>query len=211
MPDYDPDAATAREDLCRFLSACYYEPAIEFSEEKLFDNMRLAAARVHPDLGDHARKLGEAFVAQDLQTLLVDYTRLFLGPIEALAKPYGSSWLGALAPTGDNPPPAVLDLYSEGGFDVDPEFRELPDHVAVELEFLYLLIFTANQADRAGNADALHLAQALRQRFLDEHLGAWFGPFAAALRAGAQTAFYRELALLTELFIRMESGASMRH
>jgi TorA maturation chaperone TorD len=90
MSDYDPDEATARQDLCRFLSACYYEPAPEFAEEHLFDSMLTAATCLHPDLVAHARKLGEAFAAQDLETLLVDYTRLFLGPIDTLASPYGS-------------------------------------------------------------------------------------------------------------------------
>ncbi|MHB8950745.1 MAG: TorD/DmsD family molecular chaperone, partial [Rhodoferax sp.] len=138
MSDYAPDEATARADLCRFLSACFYEPAPEFAEEKLFDSMLLAATQVHPDLAEHARKLGEAFAAQDLQTLLVDYTRLFLGPVQALASPYGSSWLGAPAQTQEqeNPALAVLDLYSAGGFETDEAFSDLPDHMAVELEFL---------------------------------------------------------------------------
>lgn len=206
MSDYAPDEATARADLCRFLSACYYEPAVEFAEEKLFDSMLVAATRLSPDLAEHARKLGEAFAAQDLQTLLVDYTRLFLGPIEALAQPYGSAWLGVPEPSDDNPPPAVVDLYSEGGFDIDEEFMELPDHVAVELEFLYLLTFNANQAERAGQRDDVVLTERLKARFLGEHLGAWIAPFAAAVTAGAQTAFYRELAAFTERFVRIESG-----
>lgn len=211
MFDYDPDEATARADLCRFLSACYYEPAPEFAEEKLFDSMLVAATRVHPTLAAHARKLGEAFAAQDLQTLLVDYTRLFLGPIQALASPYGSAWLSAPAQTEDNPQPAVTELYSEGGFEVDGEFMELPDHVAVELEFLYLLLFNRNQAFRSGNADELSATELLQQRFLSEHLGAWMGPFAEAVGAGAQTAFYRELAVFTEHFVRMQSGVATVH
>ena len=211
MSDFDPDRASAREDLCRFLAACYYEPGPEFAEEKLFDSMLTAASCLHPGLADHARKLAQAFAAQDLQALLVDYTRLFMGPMEALAKPYGSSWLNAPAPTGDNPPPAVLALYSEGGFEIDPEFMELPDHVAVELEFLYLLVFTENRAASVGDADALTAAQSLRQRFLAEHLGVWIGPFAAAMADGATTDFYRELALLTERFLRIEAGAPMLH
>jgi TorA maturation chaperone TorD len=211
MSDFDPDRASAREDLCRFLAACYYEPGPEFAEEKLFDSILTAALRLHPELADHARKLAQSFVAQDLQALLVDYARLFMGPMEALAKPYGSFWLSAPAPTGDNPPPAVLELYSEGGFEIDPEFMELPDHVAVELEFLYLLVFTENRAASVGDADSLRATQLLRQRFLAEHLGVWIGPFAAAMADGAGTDFYRELALLTELFVRMESGAPMRH
>ena len=45
MSDFDPDRASAREDLCRFLAACYYEPGPEFAEEKLFDSMLAAASR----------------------------------------------------------------------------------------------------------------------------------------------------------------------
>ena len=211
MSDYDPDEATARQDLCRFLSACYYEPAPEFAEEKLFDSIVIAAERLHPELAATARRLREAFEAQDLQTLLVDYTRLFLGPIDALAKPYGSCWLPAQAPTEDNPPPAVLAIYSEGGFDTDDEFPELPDHIAVELEFLYLLAFTQNQARQAGNNEALANAEQLQKRFLDEHLGAWIGPFTAAVKSGAQTAFYRELAALTARFVGLQSTVSTIH
>ena len=211
MSDYDPDEAVAREDLCRFLSACYYEPAAEFAEEKLFDNMLIAAKRLDPDLAEHARKLGEAFTAQDIETLLVDYTRLFLGPVQALASPYGESWLGSAAPTDDNPPLAVLDLYSEGGFEIDEEFRERPDHVAVELEFLYLLIFNQHQAARAGKSDEADVTESLQRRFLAEHLGAWIAPFAAAMASGAQSAFYRELGALTEYFVRMQAGMPTIH
>lgn len=211
MSDHAPDEATARADLCRFLSACFYEPAPEFAEEHLFDSMLVAARRIDPDLAGHARKLGEAFAAQDLQTLLVDYTRLFLGPLQALASPYGSSWLSAPVPTEDNPPLAVLDLYSAGGFEIDEAFRELPDHVAVELEFLYLLIFNKSQASQAGNMDDLTLTELLQRRFLGEHLGAWIGPFAAAVKAGADTDFYRELAGFTERFVRLEAGTPTVH
>lgn len=211
MPDYTPDAATAREDLCRFLSACYYEPGVEFAEERLFDSLLIAATVLHPDLAEHARRLGAAFAAEDLQTLLVDYTRLFLGPLEARAKPYESSWLPPAANQEDNPPPAVLERYAEGGMEIDAEFMELPDHIAVELEFLYLLNFNAHQASLGGDAEAATTIASLKQRFLDEHLGAWVAPFAVAVSTHAQTAFYRELAALTERFVRMEQGVAAPH
>ena len=211
MSDYDPDEAVAREDVCRFLSACYYEPAAEFAEEKLFDNMLIAARRIDPYLAEHARRLGDAFAAQDIETLLVDYTRLFLGPVQALASPYGESWQSAAALTEDKPSLAVLDLYSEGGFEIDGEFRERPDHVAVELEFLYLLIFNQNQAARAGKSDEADVTKSLQRRFLAEHLGAWIAPFAAAMASGAQSVFYRELSTLTERFVRMQGGTLALH
>lgn len=208
MSDYAPDKSTAREDLCRFLSACFYEPAQEFAEEKLFDSMLVAASRLDPDLAEHARRLAAAFVAYDLQTLLVDYTRLFLGPIEVLAQPYGSAWLGTPVQAEDNPPPAVVALYSEGGFDIDDTFMELPDHVAVELEFLYLLTFNSNQATQDGKPEQAQAIEQLRKRFLNEHLGVWIEPFANAVTAGAQTEFYRELAALTKRFVRMQTVAA---
>lgn len=208
MSDYSPDHATAREDLCRFLSACYYEPASEFAEEHLFENMVIAAQRLDADLARQARALGDEFAAQDLEALLIDYTRLFLGPLEALAKPYGFSWLPAPPPTEDNPPPAVMELYSEGGFDIDPEFMELPDHVAVELEFLYLLNFKLQRADNAAEQQAL---LTLKQCFLSEHLGVWIAPFSAAVANNAQTAFYRALAALTARFVQLETTAPTLH
>jgi TorA maturation chaperone TorD len=64
---------------------------------------------------------------------------------------------------------------------------------------------------RDGNAEAVAASDSLRQRFLVEHLGAWVGPFSVALANGAGTAFYRELALLTERFVQMESGAPKIH
>jgi TorA maturation chaperone TorD len=205
MSEYNPDKATARADLCRFLSACYYEPAIEFVEENLFHSLLVAATQHNPDLTDKARKLGEAFAAHDLQTLLVDYTHLFLGPLQALANPYGSSWLKTPVPTDENPPPAVLSLYSAGGFEMDDEFKELPDHVAVELEFLYLLTFKQSRAEAAGETEQAVATADLRAQFLREHLGAWIGPFSAAVKTHAETEFYRQLADFTERFVRMES------
>jgi TorA maturation chaperone TorD len=137
MSDYDPDEATARQDLCRFLSACYYEPAPEFAEEKLFDSIVTAAARLHPELAAMARRLREAFEAQDLQTLLVDYTRLFLGPINALAKPYGSCWLPgtrrARSATAKRSPPSNnfrsaswMSTWVPGSDPLPPRCRTVP-------------------------------------------------------------------------------------
>ncbi|MBI5258097.1 MAG: molecular chaperone TorD family protein [Burkholderiales bacterium] len=201
MPEFDPARAQAQEDMCRYLAACFYEPEAAFAEERLFESLHAAALRHDPALADPACRLGEAFVADDPQTLLVDYTRLFLGPVQALARPYGSCWQTGEATLMQGETMAVLALYEQGGLELDEGFHELPDHVAVELEFLYLLLFQQHQAERAGDAQAAAAVRALMQRFLAEHLGAWVGPFTQAMHSGAQTAFYRELAVLTERFV----------
>ncbi len=205
MDAHDTENGAAREDLCRFLAACYYEPGPAFAEERLFDSLLGAAARIDPELEGAAKRLGEAFADSELETLLVDYTRLFLGPVDAPARPYGSIWLGKDKLAMQDSTMAVLGLYEEGGFDLAHDFRELPDHVAAELEFLYLLLFRENRARRDAQSQALSAAVDLKRRFLGEHLGRWAAPFAEALAAGAQTGFYRELGVLTGRFVAMEA------
>ena len=205
MQHYDLDREIARENLSRLLAACYYQPGPEFAEEKVFDSMLAAAARLHPALAADARRLGEDYAAEGHEALLLDYTRLFLGPSHIIAKPYGSVWLEGDNTVMGKSTMAVLELYQEGGFDMSEEFREVPDHIAVELEFLYLLIYRENEAQRNGQPEALEAMTALRKRFLDEHLSRWIEPFTSAVRSDAQCGFYRGLAELTESFVRMEA------
>lgn len=196
----------AREDLCRLLAACYYEPEPAFAAEGLFDNLLAAAREVDAAFVPHAQAMGEAFRATEAQALLLDYTRLFLGPMDILAKPYGSVWLDHEKTLMNDSTMAVLELYKEADFEMDEEFRELPDHIAAELEFLYLLLFRENEALRAGDTTRLAQARDLKRRFLTDHLGRWIGPFAAAMRGHAQTDFYRQLADLTEIVVKQEAA-----
>jgi putative dimethyl sulfoxide reductase chaperone len=203
MTEHDPRQAIAQEDMCRFLAACYCQPSDDFAAERLFDSIRDAATRIDPELGRLAAGLGEAFDPQDLQTLLVDYARLFLGPGEALARPYGSFWLSGDKTVMQDSTMTLLELCRESGFDLDGGFRDVPDHVAVEFELLYLLTFARNQAIEAGRIEQAEASEQREQRLLTEHLGAWIDRFTAAVRSGAQTPFYRRLAGLTERFVQL--------
>lgn len=206
MPDFDADRDAASQALCRFLAACYYQPGPEFAEEKVFDSMLDAASRIRPDLAGTARRLGAAFLADGPEHLLVDYTRLFLGPVGTVAVPYGSVWLDAGKSVMGNSTVAVLEMYEAAGFDLDEAFQGPPDHIAAELEFLYLLLCREIEAHGNGAAELLNATSRLRARFVRELLEPWIGPFTAAIAAGAQSDFYRELALLTRQFIEMEAA-----
>jgi TorA maturation chaperone TorD len=206
MPNDHTSRAGARADLARLLAACYYEPGPEFAEERVFDAMRDAAASVDPALADVAERVGRGFAATAGDELLVDYTRLFLGPVDTLAKPYGSVWLDVDAPLMGDSTMAVLQHYEDAGFEVDEGFRDLPDHIAVELEFLYVLLFREAEARLRHDAETLAGLTRMRLRFLAEHLGAWIAQFAAAVDTGAQTPYYRDLAELTARFVALEAA-----
>jgi TorA maturation chaperone TorD len=202
MADNDARNLAARADFCRLLAACYYEPGPEFAEENLFDAMREAAGGFDAELATRAGRLAEGFAAVPLQDLLVEYTRLFLGPVDAPARPYGSLWRDADKGLMTDSTMAVQQLYAEGGFDLAEDFRELPDHIAAELEFLYALLFKACRAARDGESDEV---ATVRTRLMREHLGQWAAPFADALAASARLAYFRELAGLTRRFVSLES------
>jgi TorA maturation chaperone TorD len=204
MPADDFASLAARADLSRLLAACYYQPGPEFAEERLFESMQAAAAGVDAGLATRAASLGAAFAGADLQELRIDYTRLFLGPTNTLAQPYGSVWLERRQSLMQDSTAAVLGLYAEAGYEIDESFRDLPDHIAAELEFLYLLLFRRAEAMRNDDAAAGARHAELQRRCLDEHLGRWVPAFTAAMRTGAETAFYRELAALTDEFVHRE-------
>lgn len=204
MTESEMLAATARENVFRYLAACYYEPDPMFAEEGLFASLEEAAGGMHDALLPHARRLAEEFARTDAGELLLDYTRLFLGPLDVLARPYGSAWLENEKTLMGETTQAVAELYREGGFGIDDDFTELPDHIAVELEFLYLLLYREHEAQLAEDPDRTHAISDLKRRFLDQHLGRWIKPFSAALAAGAQTDFYRELAAMTAQAVNLE-------
>ena len=189
----------ARADVYRLLSACYYQPEDAFLEEDVFSQLKTALAKASPSGVIDAAALDDCFKSSGVEVLLLDYSRLFLGPFEILAKPYGSVYLdGEKIVMGDSTMQA-LELYREGGFDVAEDFLEMPDHIAVELEFLYLLSFRIGKASDDEEKARLIV---LKQKFLEEHLGRWVGTLSEAIRKGAQTDFYKRLADLTEQFVR---------
>lgn len=204
MTESEMQAAVAREDLCRYLAACYYEPDAAFEAEGMFESLLHAANLIDGGLVPCAQLLGEQFRTTNIDALLLDYSRLFLGPMDILSKPYGSVWLDEEKTLMGESTMAVVELYREADFEMDEEFKELPDHIAAELEFLYLLIFRENEARRVGADEKRSALADLRKRFLSQHLAAWVTPFAAAIKGGAQCGFYRELADLTEKFVVLE-------
>lgn len=191
----------------RLLSACYYQPEEAFVEENLFGQLAQALAVVFPQAVPAVERLSTSFLEVGADPLLLDYTRLFLGPFGILAKPYGSIYLDGERQVMGESTMRTLNLYRQVGFDVDDDFREAPDHVAVELEFLYLLTQLTAMKMAEGDTAEVERITSLKRQFLAEHLGQWIGIFADKVRAGTETDFYRELAGVTQGFVQHDSQA----
>lgn len=192
----------ARADVFRLLSACYYEPdKAMFFEEDVFGQLRTALELCFPEKADLTDAMAVSLKAAPDQELLVDYAKLFVGPDELLAHPYGSVYLdGPKILMGDSTMD-VIATYRDADFAISAEFKEVPDHIAVELEFLYLLCYNESLAEIEQRCEDRDHWCSRRQQFIENHLGRWVERFCSKLRDNTEHDYYRNLADLTEAFV----------
>lgn len=75
----------------------------------------------------------------------------------------------------------IAGFYRAFGFNVGGAVRERPDHLAVELEFMYLLALKESHADAHGTQEQKEVCIDAQRKFLGEHLGRWIEQFAESL------------------------------
>jgi TorA maturation chaperone TorD len=190
-----------RLEAYHLLADGYHRP-----EQRLLDGLEKLAAsmeRVCSDAGPYIKRMQADTVGMEgVEALEVDYARLLLGPFNLLAPPYGSVYLEGERQVMGASTADVQMRYRAAGLDIDTGFKDAPDHVAVELEFMHFLIFQAMEAAEKGDADNIVASLNNQQAFLEIHLGAWIHEFASKVIENASTSFYRNLARATETFIK---------
>ncbi len=134
--------------------------------------------------------------------LLIDYSRLFVGPYKLLAPPYGSIYLEGQRQLMGNSTMDAQSRYEEAGLKFSKDFREAPDHIAAELEFLHFLIFLEIEALEKEEWEAALDSIKLQELFLKDHLGAWVSAFTSNVEEHAETEFYKILARITRKFVQ---------
>lgn len=190
------ESAGSRAEVYNALAKCYYPPTqslLHAVKGRANGNGPIAILGLVPD--------PEA----ELLDLEKDYAALFVGPFEILAPPYGSVYLeGENRVYGDS----TLDAkrrYEEDGLTV--ALNEPPDHVAIELEYAYLMCFREAESRGEGmHGDADGCRDRLAD-FLRIHLARWIPAFAARVSSRAETGFYKQLASVTASHIHQEFTA----
>jgi TorA maturation chaperone TorD len=129
---------------------------------------------------------------EDITKLQVDYARLFVGPFEVLSPPYGSVYLEEGKKLYGESTMDLVDLYNEENLSI--ELREPPDHIAIELEFMYYLVSKEIKAINDNNFKLSEAYSHKQKRFLSHHLSKWLDIFAGSVEKHAQCIFYKKLA-----------------
>ncbi len=197
---------TARSLVYRRLADAFCEPSPALPP--VLDQIEAALSDLGSNAFTAAARLKAAYTAAaDIRTLKVDYTALFLGPFLVLAPPYGSVYLeDEHRLMGDSTVDARRQ-YRSSGLDLSPDFKEAPDHICAELEFMHLLVGEALEAVCAVDAERLAESVRRQRNFLQRHLGVWVPTFAAKIVEHARTDFYRRLAALADAFVAEDTKA----
>jgi len=190
-----------RGDGFRLLAACFYQPQREIFQEGLLHNLAASLKELCPGAADYAEEMIKLLPVHSDEELLVDYSRLFVGPTELLAAPYGSVYLEKERRLMGDSTMAAIDFYRSRGLVMDTDFKELPDHVAVELEFMYYLVFKEIEAIEVNNMPAAVAALESQEIFMNNFLRPWADKFAHKMAEGAETGFYRALAGCFSAFV----------
>lgn len=185
---------SARANTYKILSDCYYKP-----DEPLIKRLRNISIPTDPSCLQLSAYIP---VSNSLESLNIDFSRLFIGPFKLLAPPYGSVYLENKRETMGRTTIEVKKLYAEEKLDIS--IKEAPDHIAVELEFVYFLI-SAEMHAISNSEHALAKRYLGKQRlFLRENLGAWMTEFCKNVLTNAQTQFYKNLVNSTQSFIERD-------
>lgn len=193
-----------RGDCFRLLSACFYQPQKEiFIQEEIFKNLEALLNQAVPDAAAHVSAMEKAFLKYSEEDLLVDYARLFVGPTELLAPPYGSIYIDGEKKVMGNSTMEVIKMYETQGLAMDGEFKNLPDHITAELEFMYYLIFKEIEAlERSEIGKAIELINT-QELFLNNFLKKWVKPFCDKIKQGTSNEYYIALADCVSAFIEI--------
>jgi len=189
----------ARAEVFRLLSACLCEPEKDaFLQEGLFDHLGRALGRVRPGAEAPAREMKAALSAETEEALRVEHARLFVGPNELPAPPYGSVYLEKGRTVMGRSTVDVVAFYRSEGVHVDDEAAELPDHIAVELEFVHYLITRELAELEAGNREAAARLGRKQEEFLQRYVLPWAPRWCADVASHTESAYYSSLACLLQ-------------
>lgn len=98
----------------------------------------------------------------------------------------------------------LVQFYRHFGLAVSPAVKELPDHISVELEFMYYLVFKEYQAREAGSLEELEGYRLAQGDFLARYLSRCVPGFTARVLEKCSHSLYRDLAALLQQWVAGE-------
>lgn len=152
-----------------------------------------------------------------LRELEVEHARLFTVPGPSYVPPYQSLYCDGDGEDSKARPRkrnrfdkrqlwgdsavAAQRVYREAGLLVRGELPEIPDHIALELQFMHHLCSREAQALNGDRTEIASESVRLQKAFLENQLLPWVERFCQAASRATDHPFYRAMAALTVAFV----------
>lgn len=214
---FSEEVLFARTILYRFLALAFHEPHAPLMDflARAEEQQALQAAAAEIDAQYETQAVGQAVgeilavrpsTGEAEQDLRVEYTRLFLGPGKVPCQPYESLYDESRPAEDRNTVqgPSAFDmeeLLEAEGLEINLGYKDLADHIAIELEYIYYLLHKAVESE--AGIDPAYMDRS--DQFLAKHLAHWLPAYGEGVARNARHPFYQHLGSLLAAFMRLEA------
>lgn len=190
-----------RSSAFNIFSLLLLEPDEELLHEtSLFQNLGTYLNELLPGKGDEMKNVPVLLKNYSYQQLQVEYARLFIGPFKVPVPPYSSIHLGENLLMGEASI-WVENFYRETGLEFDAELKDLPDHVAIETEFMYYLIFNELNTIDQGFCDDSKAFWDKQKIFFENHYRKWVPIFCEKVIQNTKLDYYKIICKYLKLLV----------
>jgi DMSO reductase family type II enzyme chaperone len=153
---------------------------------------------------DGLLRLAEAARPEEAAALAAQHVALFDGAVRCppYEGAYGPAQLGGKAAQLAD----IAAFYEAFGLELTGDQRELPDHIAAELEFMGVLAIKEAWAIAGDDDEGVAVTRHAAAAFLEDHLGRWGAGLAARI-GGAGSTFHETAAGLVAAWLEIEAPA----
>lgn len=136
-----------------------------------------------------------------LEELAIEYTRLFIGPMNPPAVPYASFYLSESHSLMTDETIDVRKRYLDAGMAVKELYSIPDDHIGIELEFIYDLTGRMIELFEKGEREEASRLFEIRSDFIRGHMALWIPFFVEKVIEASGDDFYKGAAYILKGFI----------
>jgi thiosulfate reductase/polysulfide reductase chain A len=142
-----------------------------------------------------------------LEGLQVEYTGLFITAFHDLScLPYESIYCDDSRRLMGESVVSVKRLYNRFGLGVSHTFKDLPDHIGAELEFMFFLSNNESKFEADESDEERKLCIHYENKFLEDHMMRWIPDFVDCLERSYSSELFIHLSRFVREFVREDSG-----
>ncbi len=199
------ERALARASVYRLLSLAFTYPTADLHAqlEDAVDVALVGASLLTPGTASGVEALRRALSGTSATDLERSYQSVFTLSYNEDCPPYETAFSAGHVFQQTQHQADVAGFYR--AFGVVPQ-GDRPDHLAVELEFAYLLALKEAQARADGNRSGWQTTRAAHRAFMREHLGRWSRLVAGRIVLGGGHAWHTAAGRLLDEFIAWDES-----